>query len=37
LTANQQFVADPEAREIFKEGGLQGPPQMAEAAGETET
>jgi hypothetical protein len=33
----QQFVADPEAREIFKQGGLQGPPQMAESAGETET
>jgi quinol monooxygenase YgiN len=33
----QQFVADPEVREIFKEGGLQGVPQMVESAGETET
>jgi quinol monooxygenase YgiN len=33
----QQFVSDPEAREIFREGGLQGPPQAAESAGETDT
>ena len=33
----QQFVGDPEVREIFKEGGLQGIPQRAEPAGETET
>jgi hypothetical protein len=37
LTANQQFVADPEVREIFKEGGFQGLPQMVESAGEAET
>jgi quinol monooxygenase YgiN len=33
----QQLLADPEMREIFQEGGLHGPPQMAESAGETET
>ncbi|MGH2982817.1 MAG: hypothetical protein ACRDK5_00960 [Solirubrobacterales bacterium] len=35
--AFQEFVSDPEAREIFKEGGVQGTPQAAEPAGETET
>jgi hypothetical protein len=30
----KQFVSDPEMPEIFKEGGLQGRPQMAELAGE---
>jgi heme-degrading monooxygenase HmoA len=33
----KSFAASPEAREIFKEGGLQGPPQPAEPAGETDS
>jgi quinol monooxygenase YgiN len=33
----QSLLADPEMREIFQEGGLQAPPQPAEAAGETDT
>jgi hypothetical protein len=32
-----RLLADPAMPEIFQEGGLQGPPQMAEPAGETET
>lgn len=32
----KKFLADPEMAEIFKEGGLQGRPQMAELAREHE-
>jgi hypothetical protein len=32
----KEFVSDPEMAAIFQEGGLQGPPQMAELAGEQE-
>ncbi|MEA2220363.1 MAG: hypothetical protein QOJ35_2989 [Solirubrobacteraceae bacterium] len=30
----QEFLADPDVPAIFKEAGIQGPPQMAEGAGE---
>ena len=33
----KQFISDPEMAEIFKEGGLQGPPQPAELAGELDS
>jgi len=33
----KSFISLPEAQEIFKEGGLQGPPQPAESVGETDT
>jgi hypothetical protein len=32
----QQLLSDPEMPEIFKEGGLEGRPEKAEAAGEFE-
>jgi heme-degrading monooxygenase HmoA len=31
------FIASPEAQEVFKEGGLQSRPQPAEAVGETDS
>jgi hypothetical protein len=33
----KELMADPEMPGIFQEGGLQGRPEMAEPAGETET
>jgi heme-degrading monooxygenase HmoA len=33
----KEFISSPEAQEVFKEGGLQGPPEPAEAVGETES